>query len=267
MCARKELLFTQHPARQLAFFANNTTHSGVMADPHWHDAWEILFIRRGQGHQLINTASFDFHAGDVIVIRSGDIHATDALSPKGCDIDVLHLTRSVLSPSDSEELPASGIIHPSEIKLHSIFDALGQYAQDTQAGSNLLRTGLAQVLMGLIQRNAAPHPRLYSPLVESVCQQIEQENCLRLTHIASLVGYSPEHISRTFRRETGISYRAYCDRIRMRRAADLLHHEIPLAQIAEVLGYSDESSFIRAFRLMYGITPKVYRRSCRPLSK
>ena len=267
MCAREELLFTQPSAKQIAFFTNNSTHSGMMADAHWHDAWEILFIRRGWGHQRINTAEFDFHIGDVIVIRSGDIHSTDALCPQGCDIDVLHFTRHLLSPATSEEPPASGIVHPNEIEAQSIFDALRRYAQDTQAGSTLLKTGLVQVLMGLIRRNGAPHPSRYSELVESVCRQIGQENNLHLAHIASLVGYSPEHISRTFHKETGIPYRTYCDRIRMRRAAALLHQEVPLAQIAESLGYSDESSFIRAFRLMYGITPNVYRRLCRPLSK
>lgn len=267
MCAREELLFTQKPTQHLAFFANNTMHCGIMADAHWHDAWEILFIRRGWGHQRINTSEFDFHIGDVIVIRSGDIHSTDALCPQGCDIDVLHLTHSILSPAASQELPASGIVHPSELESQSIFDALKRYTQDTQAGSNLIQAGLAQVLMGLIQRNAVPHPSRRSELVESVCRQIGRENNLRLSHIASLVGYSPEHISRTFHAETGIPYRAYCDQIRMRRAADLLHREVPLAQIAEASGYSDESSFIRAFRLMYGITPNVYRRLCRPLSK
>jgi len=267
MNAREELLFTQPSAKQIAFFTNNSARSGTMADAHWHSAWEILFIRRGWGKQRINTSEFDFHMGDVIVIRSGDIHATDALSPKGCDIDVLHFTKAIFPSLVSDELPASGIIHSGEIESETVFNALGQYANTVSSGSDILKTGLVQVLIGLIQQNAAPHLRLYSPLVESVRQHIEQENCLRLTHIASLVGYSPEHISRTFRKETGIPYRTYCDQIRMRRAADLLHREIPLAQIAEVLGYSDESSFIRAFRLMYGITPNIYRKLCRPLSK
>ncbi len=267
MHAREELLFTRDPSRQLAFFANNTPRCGMMADAHWHNAWEILFIRRGWGLQRINTADFDFHIGDIIVVRSGDIHSTDALCPQGCDIDVLHLTHDILSSAASEALPASGIIHPIEIEAQSIFDALSRYTQDTCTGSSLLTNGLVQVLMGLILRNAARHARQYSPLVESLCRRIEQESCLRLSHIASLTGYSPEHISRTFHRETGIPYRTYCDRIRMRRAANLLHQNIPLAQIAEVLDYSDESSFIRAFRLMYGITPGAYRRLCRPLSK
>ena len=115
MCAREELLFTREPDQQLAFFANNTTHCGIMADAHWHDAWEILFIRRGWGHQRINTSEFDFHIGDVIVIRSGDIHSTDALCPQGCDIDVLHFTRRLLPPALSQGLCHSDIPCPASV--------------------------------------------------------------------------------------------------------------------------------------------------------
>ncbi len=267
MGAREELLFTQPSAKQIAFFTNNSTRSGTMADAHWHSAWEILFIRRGWGNQRINTSTFDFHMGDVIVIRSGDIHATDARSPQGCDIDVLHCTSSALSSPASEELPASGILHSGEIESEAVFYALGKYANTVGPGIDMLKTGLVQVLIGLIQQSTAPLQHRYSTLAEAVCQLTEQESNLRLAHIASLVGYSPEHVSRTFHAETGIPYRTYCDRIRMRRAANLLHQNIPLAQIAEALDYSDESSFIRAFRLMYGITPGAYRRLCRPLSK
>jgi AraC-like DNA-binding protein len=267
MCAREELLFTQPSAKLLAFFANNSTHCGIMADAHWHGAWEILFIRRGWGKQRINTSTFDFRMGDVIVIRSGDIHATDALCPQGCDIDVLHFTKEIFPSSVSDELPASGIIHSGETESEAVFNALKQHANTVCVGSDMLKTGLVQVLIGLIQQNAAPQQPRYSALAQRVCQLTERESNLRLAHIASLVGYSPEHLSRTFHAETGIPYRTYCDRIRMRRAADLLHQNISLAQIAESLGYSDESSFIRAFRLMYGITPGAYRRLCRPLSK
>jgi len=172
MNAREELLFTQPSAKQIAFFTNNSARSGTMADAHWHSAWEILFIRRGWGKQRINTSEFDFHMGDVIVIRSGDIHATDALSPKGCDIDVLHFTKAIFPSLVSDELPASGIIHSGEIESETVFNALGQYANTVSSGSDILKTGLVQVLIGLIQQNAAPHLRLYSPLVESVRQHI-----------------------------------------------------------------------------------------------
>ncbi len=56
-------------------------------------------------------------------------------------------------------------------------------------------------------------------------------------------------------------YREWCEQLRMRRATKLLHdQQSSIAQIAELLGYSDSSSFIRAFKRIYGITPYQYSR-------
>ena len=90
----------------------------------------------------------------------------------------------------------------------------------------------------------------------------KEETDIRLENVAAYFNYSPEHLSRKFHREMGISYRDWCNRILMDRAVYLLKSEDnTIAFIAESLGYSDESSFTRAFKRMYGITPSTYRHS------
>jgi AraC-like DNA-binding protein len=89
-----------------------------------------------------------------------------------------------------------------------------------------------------------------------------------LQQTAARFNYSPEHLSRKFRNEVGISYRSYCEQVRMRRAIALLSDEAAdLSVIAETLGYSDSSCFIRAFRQVYGITPGAYRKRRRSLDE
>jgi AraC-like DNA-binding protein len=46
----------------------------------------------------------------------------------------------------------------------------------------------------------------------------------------------------------------------MRRASSLLLDRNSIAAVTESLGYSSESSFIRAFKKFYGITPHSYIR-------
>ena len=67
MCAREELLFTREPDQQLAFFANNTTRCGIMADAHiefMHDGKERVqaFLDACRRIQEIVTSSEEWKA-------------------------------------------------------------------------------------------------------------------------------------------------------------------------------------------------------------
>ena len=77
--------------------------------------------------------------------------------------------------------------------------------------------------------------------------------------VARLLGFSP----RTFQRllnEAGVSYSDLVDRYRCEATYESLEHtQKPIQGIAATLGYSDASSFARAFRRWTGKTPRAYR--------
>lgn len=85
---------------------------------------------------------------------------------------------------------------------------------------------------------------------------------IRLSTLAALSKLSSYHFSRQFSRETGISVARYVQLRRMRRAVELLAQSDPdIAEIGEAVGYRDASSFARAFRSVYGLSPQAYRRN------
>ena len=268
MEARREELHLQAKRQQLACFVNSCREARLMAPPHWHEACEILYVRRGWGEQRLNADLTEYHPGDLIVICPGDVHGTEARSPRGSDIDVVQFTDALLPPGEHvRDRLRTGLLHTEGEAYRQLFDALAQYMQDGRPGQEMVLGGLIQVLVGMLMQTGEAERGRRSPVIEAVCAHIEAASDLRLERTAAQFGYSPEHLSRKFRMETGISYRAYCDRLRMRRAAGLLHEERDIASVAERLGYSDDSSFIRAFRQMYGITPGAYRRLCRPVNE
>ena len=72
----------------------------------------------------------------------------------------------------------------------------------------------------------------------------------------SLVGISPMHLSRIFRRNTGISFSEFSRRLRMQHSITLLSDwKQPVKQVAFDCGYNDVSNFYRDFRQAYGTTP------------
>ncbi len=78
--------------------------------------------------------------------------------------------------------------------------------------------------------------------------------------IAQLFFFSPSAFSERFSRALGCSYRSYCQRIRLYRAAYLLRHtEDKLYEICETLGFRDPNYFSKQFRQQMGVSATDYR--------
>lgn len=74
-------------------------------------------------------------------------------------------------------------------------------------------------------------------------------------------GYSTRQINRIIRSSMGMSYNDLIQYLKMRKANELIKQQsLSVKEISELLGYSDVSSFYRAYRKYYGNTPVRYRR-------
>ena len=99
-------------------------------------------------------------------------------------------------------------------------------------------------------------------VTESV-RTIQRDAAGRLTleQLAREAGQSPFQYLRTFRRLTGVTPHQFILRTRLRDAASrLLAHDMNIIDVALDSGFGDLSNFNRAFRLEFGLTPRVYRR-------
>jgi AraC-like DNA-binding protein len=87
---------------------------------------------------------------------------------------------------------------------------------------------------------------------------------LGVTDLARIVGCSPFHLSRVFRRETETTISEYRLRLRVREAlARISAGEENLARLATDLGFSDHSHLTRLLVLELGETPTAIRRASR----
>ena len=87
------------------------------------------------------------------------------------------------------------------------------------------------------------------------------EDGLSVSTLAARLGVGREQLSRSFGKRLGRSPQQVIREMKMRRASFLLKDtDLPVSQIAERLGYSDQTNFIRAFRAVLGTTPHEFRR-------
>jgi AraC-like DNA-binding protein len=86
---------------------------------------------------------------------------------------------------------------------------------------------------------------------------------LLLDEIARAVYSSPYHISRVFKRQTGLTIHLYQQRLRLLHAAErmLEHPEENLDRIALDLGFANHSHFATAFGKTFNLSPSDFRRS------
>lgn len=83
---------------------------------------------------------------------------------------------------------------------------------------------------------------------------------LTLSQAAEQADVHPVHVSRSFRRLLGCTFREYLTLIRLRRATDLLKRPLNnITEISHMCGFSDHAHFTRTFKRATGLTPTEYR--------
>lgn len=84
---------------------------------------------------------------------------------------------------------------------------------------------------------------------------------LTLNDMARRIYLSPPYFSRIFKEETGQTFTAYLNRVRVERSRELLRREdLKLADIALMVGFEDQSYFTKVFKKLEGQSPLRYRK-------
>lgn len=82
---------------------------------------------------------------------------------------------------------------------------------------------------------------------------------ISLQDVAEEVGLSPAYLSNLFKKETGRSYSSYLNKVRIEESKRLLRQQYSLADIAQRVGFSDQSYYSNVFRKYEGISPHKWR--------
>jgi len=84
---------------------------------------------------------------------------------------------------------------------------------------------------------------------------------ITLEDVSRAVGRSTSYFKKILREEMGLSFTEYLTRTRLEASEGLLRDpSLSLAEIAQQVGYGDQSYFGKLFRQYYGLTPAQYRK-------
>lgn len=266
-------------------------HTQRFLTPHAHRFFEVVYFEDPGGVHRLGDQVWESAAGDLLVIPPGQVHewAEDVLEKKA-SIWVLEFTASALDPEGnmgesllgillhpllapfafgSQEEPLRLNVPPSqrsgwETALRALEAERRKRQPYWQESVQALFTLL---LVQICRFTGASHPTLQlqaatQPLLRQVFAVIDARyaEAISLADVAREVFYSPAHLTTTIRRLTG---RTVGNWIIWRRIAEarhlLIHTDYTIAQIAEKVGYTDPSHFVRLFRREAGVSPGAWR--------
>jgi AraC family transcriptional regulator len=143
------------------------------------------------------------------------------------------------------------------------------------AGGSLMVESLAHILaVQLIRHTLAPRRaagrtdgtlpnRKLNQVVDYIMGNLD--NSLTLDQMAAIAHLSPYHFARQFKTTTGCPPHQYVIARRVERAQQLLraNRDVTLAEVAQIVGFADQSHFSLHFKRIVGATPRQYQISAR----
>lgn len=138
-------------------------------------------------------------------------------------------------------------------EFYETFDEIAS-KQDTLDGMKQLALSFASCYKEKPQSNQ---------LIVSIREYLEKnyyDSSLSLKKISDVFNISESYFSYLFKTETGKNFSEYLEELRMAQALVLIREtDTPISELYAHLGYNNPNSFRRAFKKVYGDSPKAFR--------
>ncbi len=124
--------------------------------------------------------------------------------------------------------------------------------------------GLLQSNLSLIARFSASDTNVYrsEALVDKLIQYLRSHYHEDITNqtLGERFGYHPNHLNRLLVQQTGMSVHKYLIHCRIEAAIDLIQaSDLRTSEVAEAVGFRDNTHFLKYFKKITGKTTKDYR--------
>ena len=87
---------------------------------------------------------------------------------------------------------------------------------------------------------------------------------ITLKQVAAHFRISVSTVTQLFQKKTQNTFHHFLTNRRMEKARNLIREGLPLEMVGRAIGYRDHSTFYRAFRQTFGISPREYRKKLHP---
>lgn len=243
----------------------------VTAQPfqrHIHESYCIGLVERGARIISTRNAEIRVSPGEIFVLNPGQPHACRSLHSGHC-YHVISVTPSMMQAFSQRDMSHLPHFRPVRIADRPIAGAIRRFCALAERDHDPIEreTLLAQILTRLIAQYSDPSPEFTPPpsSLDSILRAQDYISTyythkLSLTHLADLCHLSPYHFQRTFVECVGLSPHDYQLHLRIKHSKRMLRQGLPVAVVAQNVGFVDQSHFTHSFKRLVGITPGCFAR-------
>lgn len=264
---------------------------------HWNERplvyhfFEIVQIIDGEGKRVLNDNNFSYKTGSIFLFTPMDCRGFESeTKTRYCSIRFSEVFLEQYKSSQEKEKVMQHLK-----QLERIFTNYNRFEEvlikddgDCKMIAMLIKNMLEEynnrptyfdenlqhlvmLVLNIIARNVAPNGVAASntqsdePLINKMLVYLHQHiNCpekLRIKNLAAHFNLSPNYIGEYFKKLTDDSLHCYISQYKMYIIEQrLLHSNLTIGQIADELGFSDESHLSRQFKKHKGITAAAFRK-------
>ena len=258
------------------------TSEGHDFNSHMHDCFEFIHVLRGNLLYTVEGSEYLLSDGDIIMTKPEELHSFSFPGEETYQREFLHIYPGFLKrfPELLENLRSREAGHFNRISA----SVVKKYGIDTifrEIKKNCVKSDEytdISVLAGTPSLIAAVSRVIRDEKPETQVIPLESKSSAALTYInshykenltlddiAASMFVSSAYLSRLFKKETGMTVKTYINMRRVTDAKNLIASGHQITSAFWECGFSDYSTFYRAFVKYIGMSPDEFRHSHRAI--
>lgn len=255
---------------------------------HFHEGkLELIYLVKGEAVNFVGSREIAMKQGDLCLMGKSAYHGI-ALSDDAVVLNMLVRPECLKDLIRKKSLPSCSMekFFARNLQEKEDHTVLLQSLEGRLTAYNLIQNLLEISRMDLPNKKLLMEQTGVNFLVYLICQNAQAEAFeneenqaeLDIFHIYEYISrhyltaslssmaeefhYSTSVLSKIIKKETGLTFSMITRKMKLEKSQELLANtQIKIEEIADYLNYSNRFSYERAFREMFGLSPKEYRES------
>ena len=252
------------------------TSKGYTFDSHLHKCYEIIHIIRGKMLYTIEGNEYLISDGDIIMTTPNELHSFSF--PEECEYqrEFIHLypgffngipdAAVMLASRDVGKYNHIPVDKVEKYGLDKLFEDIHTSCKNPNEETDIIVSANVMLFAARVHRMLAEDAPEYPEVTSNtktkfIYRYIDRHYMedISVDSIAGLMTMAPTSAQRLFRKETGMSIKAYLMLRRVTAAKNLIMEGQNAMDIFTDCGFKDYSTFYRSFVKYVGMTPNEFK--------